>query len=77
CVSSDRYSNVCGDDARKVVALEFCKLKGYSAWTKLRVADLGWKFRKSQWAWHENDRGVGNFRQDISSFMFSYIECSR
>ncbi len=76
CVGSDRYSNVCGEDARRVVALEFCKLKGYSTWTEFRVVDLGWENRKFQWAWHDQDQGNGNFREDQSSFMFDYIQCS-
>lgn len=77
CVKSDRFSNVCGEDARGVAAREFCKAKGYSSWHRNQVTDMGWKNRKTQWAWRDSDQGSGNFVSDVSSFTFTYISCAR
>lgn len=76
CVDSDRFSNVCGDDARRVIASEACKLKGFPNWVSYEVTDLGWKNRKEQWVWQDKDRGDGSFIIDVSSFMFTSLECS-
>lgn len=76
CVDSDRYENVCGKDARAVIAAKACKLKGYSDWVRYQVTDLGWRNRKDQWVWKETSQG-GWFVIDESSFMFTLLECSR
>jgi hypothetical protein len=75
CVKSDRFSNVCGEDARGVASREFCKAKGYSTWSRNQVVDMGWKNRKTQWAWRDSDQGSGYFISDVSSFTFAYISC--
>lgn len=76
CVTSDRFANVCGDDARQKIGLEACKHKGYSRLVSYGVTDLGWRNRRLQWSWEDNDRGNGNFRLATSSFKFTSLECS-